>query len=313
MFKVKNNQKGVSLIITFFIMIIILAVTFSISALLYSELKIIRNMGNSVVSFYAADSGVEKVLFYDRQTLPIVEDAQGNSLTAVRGLCSLYLYDPLTNADACSPKSAGDPTIDNDSLYCESGSTPEIADGNILDHADGCDPTVCDDCKVSFNTTFDDRTYYVTASITPSSDGKSSIFEINSKGVFGSSERQIKTTVALENIEDAIVFEDACADPKSTAQGQTIAIKAHVTEKNLGVRIGTVTATIKDALGNTFSTFDLTGYNDSGYQTPCSSADCYWKEDWQTNQVQTYYVDLTATDTTADLNQKTVLNIPSCQ
>ena len=75
-----NLQKGVSLIISFFIMVIILSVVLSVSALLYSEIKVIRNIGNSVVSFYAADSGIEKLIYYDRKVLP-----DG----AVRGLCSM--------------------------------------------------------------------------------------------------------------------------------------------------------------------------------------------------------------------------------
>lgn len=55
-----DSERGVSLIITFFIMIIVLAVVLSISILLYSEVKVIRNIGNSMVSFYAGESGIEK-------------------------------------------------------------------------------------------------------------------------------------------------------------------------------------------------------------------------------------------------------------
>lgn len=62
-----NSEKGVSLIITFFIMVIVLAVVLAVSSILYSEIKIIRNIGDSVVAFYAADSGVEKTLYYDRK------------------------------------------------------------------------------------------------------------------------------------------------------------------------------------------------------------------------------------------------------
>ncbi len=67
---IKNSEKGVSLILTFFVLVIVLAVVLSVSVILYSEIKIIRNIGDSVVAFYAADSGVEKVLYYDRKTAP---------------------------------------------------------------------------------------------------------------------------------------------------------------------------------------------------------------------------------------------------
>lgn len=75
-----NSQKGISLIITFFIMVIILSAVLAISAILYSEIKIIRNIGNSVAAFYLADSGVEKTLYYDRQEIP--EEAS-------RGICNI--------------------------------------------------------------------------------------------------------------------------------------------------------------------------------------------------------------------------------
>lgn len=64
------KRKGASLIITFFIMIIILAVVLSVSIILYSQVKVIRNIGSSVVSYYIGESGIEKVLYYDRQVLP---------------------------------------------------------------------------------------------------------------------------------------------------------------------------------------------------------------------------------------------------
>jgi Tfp pilus assembly protein PilX len=67
---IRKFEKGVSLIITFFIMVIILTVVLSISVLLYSEIKVIRNIGNSVVAFYAADSGIEKTLYYARKDAP---------------------------------------------------------------------------------------------------------------------------------------------------------------------------------------------------------------------------------------------------
>ena len=47
--------------------------------LLYSEIKIIRNIGNSVAAFYTAESGVEKVLYYDRK----------NATEQGRGICSI--------------------------------------------------------------------------------------------------------------------------------------------------------------------------------------------------------------------------------
>jgi len=77
---INNSERGVSLIITFFIMTIILSVVMAISTILYSEIKIIRNIGNSVGAFYLADSGAEEVLYYDRRAVPT---------EAVRGICNI--------------------------------------------------------------------------------------------------------------------------------------------------------------------------------------------------------------------------------
>ncbi|MDD2732006.1 MAG: hypothetical protein PHI53_02305 [Candidatus Pacebacteria bacterium] len=55
-------QKGVSLFITIIILAIILSVIFSVGTVLIGQIKTIREMGNSVVAFYAADTGIERAL-----------------------------------------------------------------------------------------------------------------------------------------------------------------------------------------------------------------------------------------------------------
>jgi hypothetical protein len=180
MLKNNKNQKGVSLIITLFIMIIILAVVISISTLLYSEIKVLRNVGNSVVGLYSADSGIEKVLYYDRQVVPT---------GAVRGLCSMFL------SNACNSGSSGDPSI-----HCNSS----ILMPTRLTRTDdlGCAPANCDDCTVSFNTTLDsgssllpndDTLYSTTARVY--AEGDINKFEISSKGDFSGASRQIQIVV----------------------------------------------------------------------------------------------------------------------
>src|SRR3989344_5913691 len=114
-----SSEKGVSLIITFFILVIILAVVLSISVILYSEIKIIRNIGDSVAAFYAADSGIEKTLYYDRKMAP--EGATGGK----SGVCVICDY------EACSQ-----PPI---SLSEDVG-------------VNGCDPMACENCEINFDT-----------------------------------------------------------------------------------------------------------------------------------------------------------------
>jgi len=57
-----NQQKGVSLYLAIVIMVILLAIVLSITTILVGQLKMIREMENSVIAFYAADTGIEEVL-----------------------------------------------------------------------------------------------------------------------------------------------------------------------------------------------------------------------------------------------------------
>jgi len=128
--KFNNAERGVSLIITFFVLVIVLAVVLSISVILYSELKIIRNIGDSVVAFYAADSGVEKTLYYDRQVWP--EGMAGSK----RGICNMCNY------ESCTSKA--------------------VVGGDV----NGCEDQTCENCEVVFNSDLlGGKTYKVTAKV----------------------------------------------------------------------------------------------------------------------------------------------------
>jgi hypothetical protein len=193
-----DKQKGVSLIITFFIMIIILAIVLSISIILYSEVGVVNDTGNSVASLYAGESGIEKVLYYERQVPPhnnqICADSStctstpytfcSNGFCAIplaRGLCSIF-------SSCTTQTSSGDPSI-----YCNaapSGPNPPVVTPLA---SGGCNPAACTNCSISFATVFDGRTYYTTAQISPDNDGVSHDLKIESKGTFGASARQIET------------------------------------------------------------------------------------------------------------------------
>ena len=57
-----DTQKGVSLYIAIMIIAILLAIVLGTGAILLGQLKTIKGMENSIAAFYAADSGIEKVL-----------------------------------------------------------------------------------------------------------------------------------------------------------------------------------------------------------------------------------------------------------
>jgi len=57
-----KNQKGIALYLSIIIMVILLAVVLGISTILTSQLKVIRDIENSVVAYYAAETGIEQAL-----------------------------------------------------------------------------------------------------------------------------------------------------------------------------------------------------------------------------------------------------------
>lgn len=167
-----KNNRGVSLIIIFFILTIILAIVLSISVILYGQIKIIRNIGDSVVAFYAADSGVEKTLYYDRQQVP---------LGGQRGLCN------ICNAclGDCTPGLDGDPG-DCVESKCQGCILTPLA-------VNGCDLLTCGNCEVSFNSFFENKNYAVKASVVP--NGPSSVITIDSQGNYKDVSRKIRLQV----------------------------------------------------------------------------------------------------------------------
>lgn len=160
---IHNPQKGVSLIVTFLIMTILLGVVLSPSVILFNEIKIIRNIGDSVAAFYAAETGTERTMYFDRKQIPI---------GAERGFCSI-----------CSTCSS------NDCQDCSVASTK--VGGN------GCDPMTCDNCQITYkaafdSTTPDEKTYSVNATVTPDPGPGNSIFGIRSKGFYKDTARAIE-------------------------------------------------------------------------------------------------------------------------
>ena len=192
-----NQEKGVSLIIIFFVMLILIAVVLSVSVLLYSEIKVVRNMSESVVSFYAADSGVEKVLYYDRKTLPVIStgasctDAPCVSGECVNGICTVYAKRGLCGICSACPKNpeTGGLTGNDAPLYCDSCNIPKTA---------GCAPGVCNNCVITFSTPFDGESYSVTATVATSTNPY--YLQVDSSGLFDGVGRAINTLNGSDDV-----------------------------------------------------------------------------------------------------------------
>lgn len=176
-----NNEKGVALIIMFFVMIVIVAAVLSVSALLFSEIKMIRSIASSVISFYAADSGIEKVLYYDRKVIP-------QEAVVKRGLCAMCATD--IESRTC----LGDGT-DEDGLTCACES-PVLKDE--VNYPNGCDIDHCQYCTVSFSASFgninDKKTYRIEAT----AGTTEIIFEADALGSYSGVSRAINILTGTE-------------------------------------------------------------------------------------------------------------------
>jgi len=64
--KTNNLNKGTTIYLGIIILIIILAIGIGVSTIMLSQLKVIRRMGKSVIALNAADSGIERILYEDK-------------------------------------------------------------------------------------------------------------------------------------------------------------------------------------------------------------------------------------------------------
>lgn len=64
--KFEKSEKGASLYFAMVILSILLAIALGLSAILIGQTRMITGMGDSVVAFYAADTGIERVLYEDK-------------------------------------------------------------------------------------------------------------------------------------------------------------------------------------------------------------------------------------------------------
>lgn len=67
---INNSQKGFTLYFAIIMMSILLAAVFSIGSVVLLQIKTIKGMGDSIIAYYAADTGAEKALFEGKFIIP---------------------------------------------------------------------------------------------------------------------------------------------------------------------------------------------------------------------------------------------------
>lgn len=79
--KQNYSKRGISIYLALMIIAILLSSAFGVSIIFVSQVKIFKEMGNSVVAFYAADAGMEKILLNRQSPSDIPETALANGAT----------------------------------------------------------------------------------------------------------------------------------------------------------------------------------------------------------------------------------------
>ncbi len=61
------DQRGISLVLTFLIMSIMLAIVLGVSSILSGQITVMANAGNSISALYAAETGLERALYISKK------------------------------------------------------------------------------------------------------------------------------------------------------------------------------------------------------------------------------------------------------
>ncbi len=98
----KNNQKGSIIYFALIVLTMIVGASLALTSILISQIRIVRGMQRSVVSFYAADTGIEEALYIlmNEKVIPT------NPVTKSLGIPSddiKYTFIITVGGDECGP------------------------------------------------------------------------------------------------------------------------------------------------------------------------------------------------------------------
>ena len=72
-----NSERGAALYLAILVLTVLMTVAFGIGAVLFRQVELLGGIGDSVAAFYAAETGLEKILYDDKQGINIVTDCAG--------------------------------------------------------------------------------------------------------------------------------------------------------------------------------------------------------------------------------------------
>jgi hypothetical protein len=65
-----STNRGASLYLALIILSILMAIVFGLSSITFVQIKIIKGIGDSIIAFYGADTGIERVLYEGKFAIP---------------------------------------------------------------------------------------------------------------------------------------------------------------------------------------------------------------------------------------------------
>ena len=175
-----KNNKGVALLLTILILTSVLTVVIASSNLIIGELKISKDEKNSTFAFYAAESGIERMLWDIRKNRSNLDPSQ-LPIQFLNCLCNSCAYeDPDdTTGKSCDATGIGG-YCECDDTTCENASTTPTCiakDSNNLYNT----------AKNSENFNFSNGAYY---DLNYNYDG--TFYIITSTGMFNNAKRKLK-------------------------------------------------------------------------------------------------------------------------
>lgn len=265
----ESKEKGVALLVTFFIMGIALSIVLGISGILISEVRMIRSMGNSVVAFYTADTGMEEVIYFDTKQIPAGEEEEEEEAT--RGFCNICNVCPEFG---CEPSSCVlTPLADN-----------------------GCDLITCQNCQVSYCsgegcTGGSGKKYNIVSSVSPTEES------FKSYGTYAKTTRAIELNFVIGEdgtAPQAPMITNTAVVPRAREFGLELEVVADIYDPD-GVANAEIHIQYPDE--NEIDVRDFPLCTEPG----CSGTT--HKTTW-TGDVGFYYVDITACDTEGHCSER---------
>jgi len=106
--KSKKFQKGVSIYIALMVMFILLGMTLGLTAILINQLRMYKEMENSVVAFFAADTGMERFYYEVVSSGGQIESEYTGQVGEASYRVEFYCGSQLTDCPVSQPTTCGD-------------------------------------------------------------------------------------------------------------------------------------------------------------------------------------------------------------